>query len=48
MNQTNKKEQTYTSAKRHQQYLNTNFNVPVIERSKLPQLFAAPPIQGEG
>ncbi len=48
MNQRNKKEQAFTSAKQHKQFLNTNFSVPKIERSKLPQLFAAPPIAGEG
>lgn len=48
MNQPNKNQQTYTSAKQHEQFLNTIFSVPIIERSKLPQLFTVPPIAGEG
>lgn len=48
MDQPNKKEQAFTSAKLHKQFLNTNFSVPKIERSKLPHLFVAPPIAGEG
>lgn len=48
MNKTIKTQRTFTSAKLHKQFLNTNFSVPVIKREKLPQLFSAPPIANEG